>query len=94
MRALSNGRFVGADLNSDKQLTTWATEIQGWETFTLYLTPESPAANVIRYGDTFALRAYNNAYVSYISTGDGRLLATASQIQTWETFVFIDPARP
>ena len=97
LKALNNDRFVGADLNNEKQLTTWASEVRGWETLTLCLTPEGPPANeekAIRYGDSFALRAFNDKYASYKLTGDGRLLAVADEIKSWERFVFIDPSHP
>ncbi len=95
LKALNNSRFVGADLNNENQLTTWASELRGWETFTLCLTPESAPANpegAIKYGDSFALQAANDKYVSYKLSYDARLLADAPHIRTWEMFIFSDPA--
>lgn len=94
-KALNSNRFVGADLDHDKQLTTWATELRGWETFTLLPTPNnhSVLGDIVRYGDYFALKAYNEKYVEYILTGDGRLLADAPHIKKWETFVFTNLTR-
>ena len=40
-----------------------------------------------------ALKAYNEKYVEYILTGNGRLLADAPWIRGWETFVFVHPPR-
>ena len=40
------------------------------------------------YGDTFALQAFNDKYVSYKLSYDARLLADAPYIKTWEIFIF------
>lgn len=95
-KALNNNKFVGANLDHDKELTTWVSHVQGWEIFVLYPTPNhaSILGDVVKYGNHFALKAYNEKYVSYILTGDGRLLAVAAKIKAWETFVFINPKRP
>jgi len=55
LKALNNIRFVGADLNNEKQLTTWSSQLRGWETFTLCLTPE--CLPKLLHASGFSLRA-------------------------------------
>ena len=93
-KALTNNRFVGADLRHDKQLTAWGTRLRSWETFTLCPTNNrSVLGDPVRYGNFFALKAHNEMYVECILKGDGRLLADVPQIEKGATFVFVNPAQ-
>jgi hypothetical protein len=97
LRAINNGSFVGAALDSNGELFARVSWVKAWETFVLCRTPSSVRVgvdNIVRYGSFFALQAHNGKNVMFNREGDGGLSAVALHIKEWETFVFIDPAQP
>jgi uncharacterized membrane protein YeaQ/YmgE (transglycosylase-associated protein family) len=96
LRAINTNQYVGAKLDSENELVSWANQLRGpgWETFTLDPPPNASGGQKepVRYRSSFALLAYNKMYVRCALWGDdGRLLAVASKIDTWETFTFVNP---
>ena len=98
LRATNNSRFVGVDGDSaGRELTARVTDVKEWETFILS-RPRRKARyrrdNTVCYGNFFALRDYNGNFVTADFNDSGTLRATARRIDSWETFVFIEPSNP
>jgi len=98
LKALNNKNFLGANLNSEqKEVTANVAHVKEWETF-MIVHPNSWFKTLfhkkLRYGDFFALRAYNNKYITYNRDGDKGLFASVSQIKEWEIFSVIKSSNP
>ncbi len=98
LKAMNNNNFIGANLNSEqKEITANVAHIKEWETFILR-HPTNWLKTIfhtkVRYGDFFALRAYNNKHITYNRDGDKGLFASVSHIQEWEIFSVIKPSQP
>ena len=97
LRATSNTHFVGVNYGDSQHiLTSCVNHVEAWETFTLVVHPKSKAKDkqFLRYGDRIALRANGGEYVMSHKEKDGILIATAGKIDTWETFIVINPKEP
>ena len=74
----------------NNQLTACVPWVK-WQMFTVIKHPQRPLSKdkKVRYGSWFALRAYNEKYVMFDKNDSKQLLAYASHIDEWESFVFI-----
>jgi hypothetical protein len=97
LKALSNNYFVGVNYQDSQHiLTSCVGHVEEWETFTLVVPPRSNAkqGQVLRYGDRIALQANSGEYVMSHKEKDDILFAVARKIDTWETFIVINPKDP
>lgn len=97
LRATSNSHFVGVNYDDNPHiLTSSVGHVDLWETFTLIPHPNSKAKEkqVLRYGDRIVLLANRGEYVMSHKEKDGLLMAFGGKIDTWETFMVINPNDP
>lgn len=89
LRATSNGKFIGADLGSHKELTARVPWVRGWESFVLTRPPQSlcdSASERLESVGCFALKAANGKFVSCLLDTDQSLAAVGNALKGREVF--------
>ena len=97
LKALINNHFVGVNYHDSQHvLTSCVDHVEEWETFILVVHPKSKVKNkqALKYGDRIVLQANGGEYVMSHKEKNGILIATAKKIDTWETFIVINPKEP
>jgi len=92
LKAENSNTFVMANLDNNYELIAKVPHVGSWEKFILMAVEDGTLRrNVVCYGNSINLRAYNGRYVMYNMDGDHLLSAVAERPSKWEKFFLICP---
>ena len=92
INAENSKTFVMANLNNNYELIANVPHVGSWERFVLMAAEDDTLRrNVVCYGNSINLRAYNGKYVMYNMDGEHLLSAVADRPSKWEKFFLICP---